>query len=288
MAKLKRGDRITLPTIRPSHWNKKGEMDKFLGKSATIQSVYDKTDTLQQISFVTDDNLSSGFWQFLSTDLESAFQIGDLVSLKREFKIFRDFGERCDICDDDGNCLTVYKTEIFKTQLNSNTMKAMKDAVLTVAKQLAKANNTVTTLEIKTELRRDYPYYYWSQASVSDYMSQLAGDGVFTYTDNGTFRTYSLTRTKISPIVAPKASPIVATKTIAKAPVVRNKNLTVLQALDILQIESKNFVSAEFKDGKIVDAITIRGQKKSPSGYLGPKIGKVATIKVGKKVYKVI
>lgn len=304
MAKLKKGDRIILPSVRPFHWNKKGKMDVFLGKNATIQSVYDKTDTLQQITFVTDDNIVSGPWQFLSTDMEPIFQIGDIVGLKKPFKIFRNFGKKYDICDDNGNCLAVDESEIFKTQSNNNTMKAMKDAVLAVAKSLAKANNTVTTLEIKTELRRDYPYYFWTQKAVSDYMDQLAGDGVFTYKDNGTYRIYSLTKTKATAgpvsksIVSvttstgggiAKVSGTVATK---KAPVRKSKNTTsraTISRANVLKlVTDPNFESMSITGIGTVTLVTVKSQKKSVQGYLTPsKLSKLTHVKVSGRVYEV-
>lgn len=71
----------------------------------------------------------------------------------------------------------------------------MRDAVLATAKALCHPNNTVTTLEIKTKLIKDFPMYHWRQNvgndSVSAIMNEFATQGVFTYIDNGTFRTYS-------------------------------------------------------------------------------------------------
>lgn len=66
-------------------------------------------------------------------------------------------------------------------------------ALLKAATELLKANNTVTTLELKTKLRKDEAEYYWSQDIVSKMMEELAIEGMLTYTDNGTFRTYSAT-----------------------------------------------------------------------------------------------
>ena len=143
-------------------------------------------------------------------------KIGTEVQIMRPFKIFRQLNDGSyDACDAHGNCLKVNPNEINILTKNQSEMKAMKDAVLATAKQLCKANNTVTTLEIKTELRRDYPYYFWDQATVSNYMAQLAGDGIFNYTDNGTYRTYSLAKTPATKTISSaKTLNIVVTKTL--------------------------------------------------------------------------
>ena len=69
---------------------------------------------------------------------------------------------------------------------------AKQEKVLKVAKELCKANNTVTTLEIKNELRRRYSTNKWNQSDISNLMSDFQKDGKFTFTDNGIFRIYSL------------------------------------------------------------------------------------------------
>jgi hypothetical protein len=63
----------------------------------------------------------------------------------------------------------------------------------TVANELAIPNNTITTLEIKNELRKRFPKEWWVQQDVSDAMRDLSDNqGKFDYYDNGTFRTYTL------------------------------------------------------------------------------------------------
>ena len=66
-----------------------------------------------------------------------------------------------------------------------------KDMVLLVANKLLKANNTVTTLEVKTALRKEFPGT-WKQLEVSNLMMDLASEGKFNYTFNGDYRIYSL------------------------------------------------------------------------------------------------
>jgi len=82
------------------------------------------------------------------------------------------------------------RREMIRNQIND--LKAMMSAE--VIANLFRANNSVTTLEIKTELRTQYPEMYWSQNYVSDLMAAGVGgdEPMFTFTDNGTYRTYSL------------------------------------------------------------------------------------------------
>lgn len=302
MAKLiKVGDIIKLTSTRPYHWAKNGAMDEFLGKKVEVEYV-SSPDKLG-IQWITVKNAKSqrGIpWSFLSSDIESysnPYKIGDEVVLVEPFKVFRLLpNNRLDICDSEGNCISVNRNQV---KLKQTDMKAMKDAVLAVAKSLAKANNTMTTLEIKTELRRDYPYYFWTQKVVSDYMDQFAGDGVFTYKDNGTYRIYSLTKTKATAgpvsksIVSvttstgggiAKVSGAVATK---KAAVKKSKN-TVSRANVLKLVTGPNFESMSITGIGIVTLVTVKSQKKSVQGYLTPsKLSKLTHVKVSGKVYEV-
>lgn len=224
---------------------------------------------------------------------------GDIVRTLRPFRIYKENTDgTVEICDDNGNCLRAVVKELYfsidKTEL---IMKAMKDAVLTVAKDLAKANNTVTTLDIKIQLRRDYPYYFWDQSTVSKYMDGLAGDGLFTYKDNGTYRIYSLVN---PPASAPASVPAkTVTKTVvagkgtantvsvtspAVVKVLKNKiNTYKLLAL----ANDPNFSAFVLRDGTTVSKSTIKGQKKSPLGYANPKLGKIKSVVVGTTQYNV-
>lgn len=82
---------------------------------------------------------------------------------------------------------------VTKTQVVLKTkqakMKATATDILNAATKLAQANNTVTTLEIKTELRKTFDV---KQHQVSMAMIDAAKTGMFIYTDNGTYRVYSL------------------------------------------------------------------------------------------------
>lgn len=210
-----------------------------------------------------------------------------------------------------GDCWWVYEQdlELIVNKETKEAMKAMKDAVLTVAKGLAKANGKVTTLEIKTELRRDYPYYYWTQDVVSTYMSQLAGDGLFNFTDNGTFRTYTLLG---SPVAAPmytagttytgtpasaKSVGILSGKVPVKATVPAKKRgrprktipaiISQTDALGKCNYSQFESVTVTKKDGSIVNypLAAIRAQKKSPYAYASRYRGRINSVTVGGITY---
>lgn len=202
----------------------------------------------------------------------------------------------------------IHEKDLEPYNKKQETMKAMKDAVLTVAKQLAKANNTVTTLEIKLELRRDYPYYYWTQQVVSNYMDQLAGDGIFTYTDNGTYRTYSLASPTFQSATAGPVSKSLGSTSASQTAtgalggvtgsspmsggtvgysrnrkgVANTVDRTALYGL----VKDTGFERAKLKDGITVDRNQIKWQKKSPTGYFTQsKLNKVTEITVSGKTY---
>jgi hypothetical protein len=102
--------------------------------------------------------------------------------------------------------IALYEEEIDHIKTLNMTAKHLKaQAVQDTTKRLLKANNTVTTLEVKTELRVQYPDFFWTQADVSQYMDTLSTSGMLSYTDNGTYRTYSIKGTKVNaPLKAPR------------------------------------------------------------------------------------
>lgn len=226
-------------------------------------------------------------------------KVGDEVRLMIPFKVFRIFPDgRLDICDNDGDCISVNPNQVLI--LTQSNMKAMKDACLAVATQLAKANNTVTTLEIKNELRRDYPYYFWTQDAVSKIMDSLAGDGVFSYTDNGTYRTYRLAK-------AVTKTPVKVSKTLSKSITVKaGKNTantvsvvslgggqvkvqkTKINWNRLIQLAANpQFAGVTLANGQTVSKQDIKNQKKSPVGYINPKLGRIKSIVVGNIQYNV-
>lgn len=68
----------------------------------------------------------------------------------------------------------------------------MKTLVKKAALDLIQQNQVTTTLEIKEELIRTEPQYYWKQDFISSVMAELADEGEFVYMDNGTFREYRM------------------------------------------------------------------------------------------------
>lgn len=77
------------------------------------------------------------------------------------------------------------------------TAQNLKKMVQDCANALLKANNTVTTLEIKNALRKQQPHIHWIQntkngvTGVSEWMIELEQEGNFSYKDLGTYRMYS-------------------------------------------------------------------------------------------------
>jgi hypothetical protein len=122
---------------------------------------------------------------------------------------------------------------------------SMEDKVEKVANYLLKANNTVTTLEIKVELRNRWNKDVWNQSYVSSIMQDLANKGKFNYTDNGTYRVYSHVSKTISKSKSKsKSIPI---------PAVPNKRqrISKTKAIELLNNTKGRFFGVTFtkKDG---------------------------------------
>jgi hypothetical protein len=66
------------------------------------------------------------------------------------------------------------------------------DLVLSIAHRLIYFNGQTTTKEIKEEIRIRHPQVWITQNIVSDLMLIFEGMNMFTFTDNGTYRTYYL------------------------------------------------------------------------------------------------
>lgn len=338
MAELtyKKGDVVVLINKRPWYWNVDGKMDKFLGKTVTLTGIKHgniKFDGIGDWAILVEDIARLASAQFVPyalplqlKDVKEALkptpksvwtpEVGKLVHTFRPFRIYKDHKNGWfEICDDNGNCLTASSTELkkhFYETLNTDyIMKAMKEACLLVAKQLAKANNTVTTLEVKQELRRDYPYYFWTQDTVSSYMSQFAGDGIFTYSDNGTFRTYSLVSTAQAAATAgPVSKSLNSAKTITKQVTgatgysgttgvtkptgtrrrgrPRKTTSNVTTRMNVYSLVKDSGFQSLVVAGQTVNRADIRAQKKSPHGYLTPtKLAKVTAVTVSGTTYQV-
>lgn len=114
-----------------------------------------------------------------------------------------------------------------KANVTSMTVAERKAAVLKVAQDLCVPNNTVTTLELKLELRNRWPniewnkYYSGSIPGVSDLFHELVQEGRFkSVDDNGTFQTYADT-----------SRPTPTKEALKKVPVYTKQTKTVYTAL---------------------------------------------------------
>lgn len=198
--------------------------------------------------------------------------------------------------------LELVNTQTTTTKMTTN--QTMKNAVLATAKDLLKANNTVTTLEVKVELRKAFPHFRWKQHTdvstgvpgVSELMAELAVDGEFSFSDNGTYRIYSLVGagvlgTQSSSQTAAGitgANPISTTTSTAIAKVInvtakkakktptKAKSISKAKALDLIQNSKGHFFKAVFikkKDGKerTLNGQYVKGQTVSPLGLVRVK-----------------
>jgi hypothetical protein len=111
---------------------------------------------------------------------------------------------------------------------------------------LLEANNSITTLEVKNELRRVHPEFSWLQKDVSNFMNDMHLAGDLTYDDNGTYRVYhgEVKKTKSS-----KKNP----KTGKALPKVKATRISRSKAMDLMLGNKGYFFTAEFvkKDGEV-------------------------------------
>lgn len=178
------------------------------------------------------------------------FNIGDIVEICSINKgNYNARGPKANwwICADE--CKLATKTKPSTQMANPNTDAVRKGLVLACAQTLLSPNNTVTTLEIKTELRKTQPQYYWTQDVVSKIMDEFSQNKVFTYTDNGTFRTYSdPSRSMPAPKKARASRKTAVTKT-AKNSSPKQKyasTITRAQALKMMANNKGHFFTATF------------------------------------------
>jgi hypothetical protein len=111
---------------------------------------------------------------------------------------------------------------------------------------LLEANNSITTLEVKNELRNSHPEFSWMQKDVSSYMSDMHLSGDLTYEDNGTFRVYHGEEKKT---VSKKKDP----KTGKAMKKVKMTSISKSKAFDLIMGNKGYFFTAEFvkKDGEV-------------------------------------
>lgn len=137
-----------------------------------------------------------------------------------------------------------------------------KGLVLKTAQRLLKPNNTVTTLEIKNDLRLSNKAIKWNQDFISEAMDSFSGMGIFNYVSNGTYRTYSdPTRPVTKAIVSVPAK--VVTKTPTRS---RKGGISTKDALKLMQESKGRFFTVTFDkkstgSERILNCQYISGQK---------------------------
>lgn len=127
------------------------------------------------------------------------FKIGAIVEVYRKYPDW----DAYDVCEKPtGDCWMIRETdtELFKSKIQINMLQQanqmIKTAVQITADKLLATNGTTTTLDVKNQLRIDFPFFYWVQNSepnvkgVSEWMDELANDGCYAYSFDGHHRTY--------------------------------------------------------------------------------------------------
>jgi len=111
---------------------------------------------------------------------------------------------------------------------------------------LLEANNSITTLEVKVELRRNHPEFSWLQKDISSFMNEMHLEGDLTYEDNGTFRVYHGEAKK-------KALAKKDPKTGKSMPKLKMQKISRTKAMDLMIGNKGYFFTAEFvkKDGEV-------------------------------------
>jgi hypothetical protein len=114
-----------------------------------------------------------------------------------------------------------------------------------VALEMCKPNNTITTLEVKQELRKQYPWVRWNQNDLHNWFEDFVNDGTFKIVaDNGTYRTYADPKQKARKSAPVKANVTKVTKVAVTTP--RGKTITRKQALSLMQNNRGHFFTATF------------------------------------------
>lgn len=210
--------------------------------------------------------------------------------------VFRIFGDGTfDVCNKAGDCWRVNQLEIFKLE---TPMKQMTEIVINTAKRLCKAQNQVTTLEIKAEVIKTHNQYHWTQAYVSATMDDAYKAGLFKYYDTNTggntHRVYSevgsasnttkpkkvktvTLKTAPKKTSVPKAAIKKAVKqafapTVVATPV---KTISKTKALELMENNKGHFFTATFIDKKneerTMNCQYLKDQTYSKLGYVKVK-----------------
>jgi Asp-tRNA(Asn)/Glu-tRNA(Gln) amidotransferase C subunit len=202
--------------------------------------------------------------------------IGDKVKIVAQIGHVYKIGEFVEICGFMGDYIIVigkskYTSKKIKNLLTKNQIKVMKQSVtvtdvMNTANQLCVANNTATTLEIKNKLRKDFPNKSCTQQFVSDTMRTYANNGLFTFTDNGSYRTYSRIW---SGTTSNKSITLTNNKTVKP---MTSKRISRSSALNMIENSKGQFFTVEFtkQDGTLrkLNGQYVKDQKKSNLGYV--------------------
>jgi len=215
------------------------------------------------------------------------FHIGEEVT------IYRVFGDNTyDACGLFGTCWRLFDDEFINT--TDISMKQMTDAVIATAKKLCKAQNQVTTLEIKAEVIKTHPNYHWTQAYVSAVMDDAYNAGLFVFTDTmsngnqhrvynevtpvGQTTTGALAKTGIRKVGRPKGSTnkpkATATPKRKVVAVTPTKTIGKTKALELMENNKGHFFTATFvakKGERTINCQYLKDQTYSKLGYVKVK-----------------
>ena len=225
------------------------------------------------------------------------FHLHEIVTI---FRVFKD--NTYDVCNKSGDCWRVNITEIFKI---NNPMKQMTEAVINTAKDLCKTSKNVSILDIKQNVVKTHPQYFWTQAYISAVMSDAYKAGIFTQSNIKDIKNivYSLnSNTKIKNMstvtVAVKKTAKKVTKkssTVVESPkVVSNdtktttKTISKTKALELMENNRGHFFTATFitKEGELrtMNCQYLKDQSNSKLGYV--KVKEAIKAKVAKEAAK--
>lgn len=234
------------------------------------------------------------------------FNLGDIVEILNIHPNVYFAKNRC------GNSWYITNKE-FETLIKSNkktnkmniTKTEMKEAVESVANQLANSIGRITTLELKMELRNQYPAIMWYQyqhgqvMGVSNLFHELVREGKFkSVADNGTYQTYmpsstinvarNNTTTNNLVTTIKKANPVkkaASKKTTTVAPTVKGIKIARSKALDLMKNNKGHFFTVTFikqdSTTRTLNGQYVKDQTLSPLGYVLVK--EASKLKTGEK-----
>lgn len=189
----------------------------------------------------------------------------------------------------------------------SQTVKEM--LVYNMAQKLLKPNNTITNLEIKNQLIKDFSNIKWTQDFIHVVMDNFRRQGLFVIiADNGTYRTYSDPNYDplVVDVVALQVDPVslgvgsytktvdISNNTIAT---VNKTTIDTTKALDLMKNNRGHYFTAFINEDatKVVlncqyinsqnDAITVRLRKKSGNPIYIFDLNKLVELSINKQFF---